>query len=130
MIADDLIAEHIKLNKQLKEWLKTFEDYCAPHKFRLKEIEQQLHDYLLSQKGQNFKGDSGTAYLSRILTLKVENREALLDFANEHWDEIGNALLMISAQKDAVKQYMDENDGKPPPGVTTDYFVKCNVRST
>ena len=130
MIADDLIAEHNRIDDWVKKESKRFEEYCKPHKERLREIEQQLHDYMLEQKVQNVKGQSGTAYLSRILTLKVENRENLLDFAVEHWDEIGNALLLISAQKEAVRQYMDEHDGTPPPGVSTDYFIKCNVRST
>lgn len=127
MIADDLIAEHIKIDDFLKSETKRFEEHLRPAKERLKAIEQQLHEYLLQQKGQSIKGDHGTAYLSRILTVKVENREALLDFINDNWDEIGNELLLINAQKDAVKRWMEEHD-QPPPGVTTDYFVRCNIR--
>lgn len=130
MIADDLIAEHNKIDDWIKSESKRFDEYCKPHKERLRAIEQQLHAYLLEQKVQNIKGEHGTAYLSRILTLKIENRENLLDFANENWDTVGNALLLISAQKDAVKEWMDSHEGNPPPGVTTDYIIKCNVRRT
>lgn len=127
MNANDLIKEHIKLNDQLKEAAKWFATQCVPKKQRMQEIEAALLDMLNTQKADSFKCEDGTCYKSHILNVKVEDREKLLDFINERWDEIGNELLLLNAQKDAVKRWTEET-GAPPPGVVTSYFTHLNVR--
>ena len=71
-----------------------------------------------TQKSDSIKHDARTAYRSTLFDVSVSpyglpylhgvygngiSREALLDFALDAWDDIGNDLLLVSAQKDAVE---------------------------
>src|SRR5207237_400587 len=116
--ADDLVAEHVRLDDWVKTETKRFGEYLEPHKARLKEIEDQLQAFMLQHKVESVRADSGTAYISTIMNAKVEDREKYLDFVNEQWDAYGNEMLLASVQKDATKQYMQDHAGAPPPGVT------------
>lgn len=124
----DLVEERLKLEEILGVSGKRLSEYQAPFKERLEQINSQLLAWLNLNKMDKFSCDFGTAYKSTLLNLKIKDREKLLDFALEHWDEIGNELLMISAQKDAVKNFMDEHNGQPPVGISTSFFTRINVR--
>lgn len=140
--AEQLIAEHNKLDDWLKAETKRFGEFLKPHKERLEAIGNQLLALSNTQKWDSIKTDAGTAYRSTLLNVSVSpdglpyergeeksiGREALLDFALDHWDDIGNDLLLVSAQKDAVKKYMEANEGKPPPGIVTGWFTRINIR--
>ena len=140
--AEQLITEHNKIEAFVKAETKRFSDFVAPHKTRLEEIGNQLLALSNTQKWDSIRTDAGTAYRSTLLNVSVSpdalpydtekgasvGREALLDFALDHWDDIGNDLLLVSPQKDAVKKYMESNEGKPPPGVKTSWFTRINIR--
>ena len=128
--ADDLVAEHVRLDDWVKAETKRFGEHLKPHKERLTEIEDQLQTFMLQQKLDSVKADSGTAYISTIMNLKIEDREKYLDFVNENWDAYGNEMLLASVQKDATKQYMQDHAGAPPPGVTIGWFQRVNIRRT
>ena len=142
--AEQLIVEHNKLDDWLKAETKRFGELMAPHKQRLEEIGNQLLALSNLQKWDSIKTEEGTAYRSTLLNVSVSpegapyqpddrvrvGREALLDFALDHWDDIGNDLLLISAQKDAVKRFMEAHDGQPPPGIKTGFFTRINIRRT
>jgi hypothetical protein len=73
--------------------------------------------------------DSGTAYLSTIVSPKITERDAYLDFVLDNWDTFGNAMLQLSApQKDAVEEYLTTHEGQLPPGVVTSAFTRVNIR--
>lgn len=137
MTADDLVVEALKLKDHVAAQTKAFNEYCAKYKSRIEEIENQLLAMLNEQKIESVRTDHGTAYKSTLLNVSVSpdgedyngarGREAVLDFALEHWDAIGNDLLLVSVQKDAVKRYLEEH-GKPPPGVQTSWFTRVNIR--
>ena len=146
--AEQLIAEHNKLDDWFKAETKRFAEFMAPHKQRLEDIGNQLLALSNLQKWDSIRTEEGTAYRSTLLNISVSpdgppytsngpdgvlkgqvvGREALLDFALDHWDDIGNDLLLISAQKDAVKRYMEAHDGQPPPGIKTGFFTRINIR--
>lgn len=123
-----LVAERLKLEDYLAVETKRLSEFLAPHKARVEEINNQLLAWLNTNKLDKFSCDAGTAYRSTLLNLKVEDREKLLDFCNENWDSIGNELLMVSAQKDAVKTWLDEHEGSPPPGIGISFFTRVNIR--
>lgn len=143
--ADALIEEHFRNDDWLTAESRRFQEHIKPVIDRQEAIKNQLLDKLNNDGLDKFSTDHGTAYKSRILNTKIDaegepyvradadhreefrGREALLEFALDHWDEIGNELLMINAQKDAVKNYMEEH-GKPPPGITTSVFTRLNIR--
>lgn len=144
LTAEQLIAEHNKLEEHVKAETKRFSDFMKPHKDRLEEIGNQLLALSNTQKWDSIRTDAGTAYRSTLLNVSVSpdglpyetdkgasvGREALLDFALDHWDDIGNDLLLVSPQKDSVKRYMEANEGKPPPGVKTSWFTRINIRKS
>ena len=144
LTAEQLIAEHNKLEEHVKAETKRFSDFMKPHKDRLKEIGNQLLALSNTQKWDSIRTDAGTAYRSTLLNVSVSpdglpyetergasvGREALLDFALDHWDDIGNDLLLVSPQKDAVKKFMEANDGKPPPGCKVGWFTRINIRKS
>jgi len=142
--AEQLIEEHNKLDDWLKAEAKRFGEFCRPYKDRLEAIGNQLLALSNTAKWESIKTDAGTAYRSTLLNVSVSpeglpyaregqehpsvGREALLDFALDSWDDIGNDLLLISAQKDAVKKYMEDHEGKPPPGVKVGWYTRINIR--
>lgn len=127
---NDLVAEHIKIDDWVKAETKRFTEFLRPHKERMQEIENQLQAFMLQHKLDSLPLDSGTAYISTIMNLKVEDREKFLDFVNLEWDTYGNEMLLANAQKDGCKQYMQDHAGAPPPGVTIGWFQRVNVRRT
>lgn len=145
--AELLIKEHFVLQDKIKEATKLFMEYLAPSKKRLDEIDVQLLHLLNSLTTGDKKSistDVGTCYVSHLLNVSINpeaapyvneqgekqvGRMALLDWCLANWDTYGSDMLMIaSPQKDALKKYMEENEGRVPPGVSTSWFTRVNVR--
>jgi hypothetical protein len=126
------VAALVKARNELKAHIeaqtKRFDDYIKSFRQNVEEIDNQLLAWLNSNKLDKFSCDDGTVYKSHIMNIKIENREALFDLIADTWEEWGNEALLINAQKDAVKRWMDEHEGKPPAGVTTGWITRVNVR--
>jgi hypothetical protein len=128
-VSDDaLIAENFKIENMLKAAAAKLNDWAAPHKARLKEIEDTLFARLAERKADSTKTDSGTAYISNIMNTKIENREAIIDFMMDNWEAWGADMIQVNVTKDAVKRYLDENDGQLPPGLSISHFSRLNIR--
>lgn len=125
---EELVAEHNRVDDFIKGISKQFVERLAPYKERLEEINNRLLALSNSQKWESFRAESGTAYRSTLLNTSIESRDALLDFCLENWEAIGGEMLLVSAQKDAVRRWMDEHDGQPPPGIKTSFWTRINVR--
>lgn len=133
MNANDLIAEHIKLDDWCDAESKRFQEHLKPVKSRMEEIKALLLVELNRVGGQDPKSslalDAGTAYKSNIVTPKIVHRDQYLDFVLDNWDEHGNAMLQLMApNKEAIQNYKDANEGKLPPGVETSSFVRVNIK--
>lgn len=145
MTAEQLIAERFAIDDKIKVAAKLLANHVAPLKARMEEIDAELMT-LLNQMGDDkasISTDVGTAYKSHLLNVGIDpegeayvnadgeeqkGRMALLDWALEHWHEGGADLLLVQPQKDAVKAFMEANDGKPPPGLKISWFTRVNVR--
>ena len=125
---DALIAENFKIEDLIKAAQAKFNEWAEPHKFRLKEIEDTLFARLAERKADSTKTDSGTAYISNILNTKIENREANIDFMMDNWEAWGSDMIQVNVTKDAVKRYLDENNGVLPPGVSISHFSRLNIK--
>jgi hypothetical protein len=140
MTAESLIAERVDIDDKLKAASKKFAEYCAPWKARIEAIDIELMTILnaMGDDKASISTDAGTAYKSHLLNVSIDpegekygeqvGRMALLDFALDNWATIGADLLLVQAQKDAVKAYMEAHDGKPPPGLKIGWFTRVNVR--
>lgn len=143
--ASNLIAEHFQIQDKIKEANKKFAELLAPYKQRLEAIDGELLALLNALGGTekaNLSTEHGTAYISHLLNVSIDPEEkyvnadgqeqvgrmALFDFALERWDEIGQDLLIIQPQKDAVRSWMEEHNGQPPPGLKVSWWTRVNVR--
>ena len=147
MTADQLIAEHIRLKDYVAEKNKQFNEWLKPTKDKMEAVDSALLAKLNALGGGEkamLSSDSGTAYISNIMNVSLSEdaqpfvnsetgeqqtgKMAFLDFALANWDQFGNEALLVSAQKDAIKTYMEEHQGLPPPGVKIGWFSRVNVR--
>jgi hypothetical protein len=127
-VSDDaLIAENFTLEDQIKAAQAKFDEWAKPRKERIAQIEGEISRRLLERKADSTKTDSGTAYFSHLMNAKIENQELLFDFVADNWAEVG-ADTKINVKLDTVKQHMENNEGKPPPGMSISYFTRLNIR--
>jgi hypothetical protein len=68
----------------------------------------------------------GTAYLSTLTSVKIEDWDAYMDFVreNEAWE-----FLERRANKTSVEQYAAAHDKETPPGVNLTSRIRVNVKS-
>lgn len=131
MTADDLVAEHIKIDDYLATEAKRFTEFCKPYRDRLSELEGKLLELMQANGVKSVKTDHGTGYISVIVTPSIKDREAFLDAVMEHYDTWGAGLLQLGKpKKEALDEYMTANGNALPPGVETTSFVRVNVRRT
>lgn len=124
---DALIAENFKIEDLIKAAQAKFNEWALPHKTRLAEIEAEISRRLLERNAKNTKTDSGTAYFSDLLNAKVESVEALYDYVADNWETVGGEVK-INLPVDAVRIYMESNEGKPPPGMSISFFKRLNIK--
>lgn len=127
MTPADLVKQYNETKTFLDGQIKAFDEYAKPFKEKLETIRNQLLAIANSQGLDSLSTEFGTAYKSTILNLKIDNRDAYLQFVTQNWNEYGNAMLQCGATKEAVKEYMDRNSGQPPPGINISWFTRMNV---
>lgn len=144
--AEQLIVEHFRLKAHLDAESAKFTEFCKPFRERMDEIDNAILGLFNTQGLDKVSCDAGTAYKSTLMNTSVtadetqafqnpdgtvsKGREAVLDYCLANWDQIGNELLMIGVQKDAVKRHMEEHNGAPPPGVKIGFFSRINYRKS
>lgn len=130
--AADLVKEFTTLDDFLAAEGKRYNEHIRPIKERMDAIKAKLHEMLLalgSKDKQSISTDYGTVYTSTIMTPKIVDRTKFLDLCLDNWDAFGNEMLQIGApQKDAVRTYLDANNGSLPAGVEISSFVRINIR--
>lgn len=124
---DALIAENFALEDLIKQAQAKFDEWAKPRKTRVAEIEKELFGRLLERKADSTKTDHGTAYISELMNTRVEDLPKLFDYVADRWDEFG-ADVKLNLPIGVVRQHMDDNDGKLPPGMTHSFFRKLNIR--
>lgn len=130
----ELIAEHKRLKAFLKKESDRFDEFCKPHKNRMQQIEGELHQGLLAlNNGEvgkaSFSTEEGTAYLSTIVTPKITDKLAWLDWVLEAWDERGAMLAIGAPVKAEFDNYVQEK-GARPPHTDVSSFTRVNIRSS
>ena len=123
---NDLIAESHKIDDQIKAGTAKLNEWKAPLAARVKEIEDDLFARLVQRGADSTKTDSGTAYISNLADVKIEDKAALFDFVADHWADIGDEVKLSIGIK-AVRAWMDEHNGELPPGVSLSKYSRLNV---
>lgn len=125
-----LIERYNALKGHVATQKEAFDNYLKPYMEGMESIENELLKRLNDRGADNTKTDAGTAYKSTLLNVKIVSREKFLDYVLENWDVIGNDMLMANAQKDAVKQFLENSNGVPPPGLECSWFTRINIRKS
>jgi hypothetical protein len=123
----ELIARNLALEDQVKAAQKSRDAWAKPLKTEIAEIESTLFARLKERGADSTRTDAGTAYISTIMNTKVESREALFDHIAENWDDIGGEVA-LNISKEAVRTFMEENNGQLPPGMSISHFQRLNIR--
>lgn len=121
----DLIAKKQELQAYLDAEQEKFDAVMKPYKEAIRAIQGACCVALLEQGLQNFKSDSGTAYLKHSDGLKVDNKQAFLQFvrAKDRFDMLDIGLLV-----DPVRAYRDANNDVLPDGISSTPSVTCIIR--
>jgi len=122
---DQLIAKNHELEDSLKAAQNKLDEWAKPHKEQLAEIKAMLFARLNERGADSTRTDSGTAYISTIMNTKIEDREKLFDFLADNWDEFGGDAS-LNLKVEAVKTFMETNNGQVPPGMSISHFQRLN----
>jgi len=123
MTVDEAIAAFLKLrNKKdsMEAELKQKTDAIA-------KIMTKLEQYLMVQASEqgvdSFKTEHGTAFIKEADYASVEDWDVVLEFIA---DKQAYEFLTKKVNKLAVREYIEENDGLMPPGMT--YGVRRGIQ--
>lgn len=125
MNIDDLVKKYIEVRDFMKIKAEAFDAEMKPYSTALVAIEGALAMEMDRLGADSIKTEHGTPYRSTIMSPKVTDRDAFLDFvAAENAFEFFTAAIA----KEAVKTYMEEHGDALPPGVEVAYIKKINIR--
>lgn len=121
-----LIEKYISMRDLVAVKKKAFSEITKPYLDGMETIEKALMARLIQRGADNTKTEAGTAFKVTLLNVKVEDRQQFLSFILDQDDD---SMLLAGAQKDAVKDYLEQNNA-PPPGVSINYYTNVNVRKS
>lgn len=125
MDMNQIIGKYVEYRDYVKAQQDALDEKLKPYKEAMATIETALNQHLLQTNQESAKTESGTAYVSNVMSTKVESREALMEYVR---DNRAFDLLSAAVSKEAVKEHMDAKGGYPPPGVNVAFIRKINVR--
>jgi phage host-nuclease inhibitor protein Gam len=122
--ADQLIQRYIEIRDEKAEIAERHKAELAPLNQSLEVLENTLMQLLNEQGGQNIKTAAGTAYRSEVMSVKVEDWDALWYYIQRFQRP---DLLVRNVNKTAVKEIIDGGQALPP-GISTQTLFNLNVR--
>ena len=122
-----LVEKYLEFKALVASRKEAFEAELKPYVDGMSTIENEFLRRLDERGADNTKTEAGTAYKSTLLNVKVVDRDAFMKYVSTYYNQGGSDMLIVSAAKDAVKQYVETNK-VDPPGVETSQFVRVNIR--
>lgn len=121
----DLVRKYVELRDRKKQVEERLKEELAPLSNAMDTIEAALLQRMNESGAESIKTEHGTAYKSKFMATRVADREALMAFvrAKEAFH-----LLSAAVSKDAVRDYMEQSGGNPPPGVDVSFTTNVNFR--
>lgn len=122
---DRLVRVYIKIRdaraKEKRTWEAADKNLLEQQDLIKVALLQHMQTHGVSQIGT----EEGTVYKTEKMNCSAEDWQVLYD----HIELTGNfELLEKRISKTRVKEYMDENDGRLPPGVSVFREVDVNIR--
>ena len=120
MNIDAIVARYIQRRDEIKAREAEHKKDLAPLKQEMELIENALMKHLQDQGATSLKTGHGTPYISEVESIKIVDREAVLDTVAEQgaWD-----VLNVSVAK---KNYRES--GIELPGIEINTMRKLNIR--
>lgn len=125
MKLDEVVAAVIKLRDKIEAVKQGHKEQLAPLNIQMEKLEAYLHLQIQKMGVTSFAAKGvGTAYLQNVVSTKVEDWQALLEWirANEGWE-----FLEKRVSKSVVESYVESHKATPP-GVTISTDVEVRVR--
>lgn len=121
---DAVIAKYLEIRDEKERLQATIKGQVEALDAQLSTIERWIHQRMQEVGVDSFKAKGiGTAFKKVSDFCSVADWQSVLQFAKEHeaWH-----ILTKGVSKTAVKEFIDANDGVPPPGVN--YGTKEEVQ--
>lgn len=122
----EMIQQYIKLRDHVELKTKEFEATLKPYREGMAAIENAVSQQIIDLGGESIKTEYGTAYRSTVMAVKMADRQAFMEFVTQDWGE-REAFLTSAVTKDVVKDWIEQNNSKPP-GLDITYVHKTNFR--
>lgn len=122
-----LVQKYQEFHRLVAKREAELEKELKPYKDGMEVIKNAFLQRFQERGSTNSKTEFGTPYLSTIMNVKVIDRKAFMDFCLANWDELGAEMMGVSAVKDPVKQYKEENNDQDPPGIETSSMQRINM---
>lgn len=114
---NDLTRRYLALRQMLEQLEKAHKDQTAKIKDGMTRIESMMLLYLTHANAESIRLEAGTPYITEKTGANVSDADAFMKWVGEDFDE-RYVFLTNKAAKSSVKEFMDENKGQLPPGVT------------
>ena len=125
MNTEEMIARYIKLRDKVDMLNKAFDESLAPYKAGMQAIEGQVTIEMDNLGVDSIKCNGvGTAFRKTTLSVKVEDREAFMDFV---FDGRREGFLTSHVAKEAVEEYIESHKSSPP-GIAVVPILKTQFR--
>lgn len=125
MTNDEVIAQGLKIRDEIAAIKKRHLEELLPYEQGLSAVENYLLTQMFERKETSIKTKFGTAFQSEQIRVSMEDRNSLLQHAEETGDY---GFFTNHVAKEHVKAFMDDHEGAPPPGVKVDRFIACHIR--
>ena len=122
---DKLVKIYVKIRDAKSEKKKAYEAEAAELDAKLAMVATELKARAQAEGVDGFKTEFGTVYLSETMKTSCADWSAFGDFLKTH-DPLEFMEKRISST--AVKEYMKQNEGQLPPGVSIFKEIDARVR--
>lgn len=125
MTPAEIIKQYVALRDYKEELVKQQKAALKPYNDALDTLENALLEQLNADAAQSIKTEFGTAFKKTSMTVKTVDKDALFDFVRSTENF---SMLTAAVSKEALKEYMEENEDRRPPGVDVTFFTEVQVR--
>jgi hypothetical protein len=122
----EMIQQYIRLRDYVELKTKEFEASLKPYRDGMATLEGKVSQQIIDLGGESIKTEFGTAYRTTVMAVKMADRQAFMEFVTQDWGE-REAFLTSAVTKDVVKDWIEQNNSKPP-GLDIAYIHKTNFR--
>lgn len=122
--ANDFIRKYVELRDDKKRLEAVHAEQMKPINEAMQMLEGMLGQLIIETGADSIKCESGTAYRSKTMAVRMRDKKAFVDFAFA----TAPSVLDIRASKKGIQEFLEGEQSCPVPGVDIDYLYTINVR--